>query len=208
MNIVVDRFTVDDLVGTVEVELSDLMNNKASLNRLCIRADEMKSEKGKPLPGTLHWECGYFAKTTFDQHVEHKHQDAQELRAKIEADAEKKLREAKARGDQNEDDEVAQQKKEDMKEKTDEIVSASKPTTSWPSGVISIRIEQITGLELEKIKESGVSKEEGNEEEEDLPSAYCTIMLNQQTVYKTRTKMKSNNPFVSTAFNLPWLSVM
>ncbi|KAF5343508.1 hypothetical protein D9756_011602 [Leucocoprinus leucothites] len=29
----------------------------------------------------------------------------------------------------------------------------------------------------------------------DLPSAYCEVVINHQRVYKTRTKMKSNNPF-------------
>ena len=197
----VDRFTVDDLVGNVESSLADLMTSKTSFNRMSVRADALKGEKGESWPGTLHWECGYFAKTTFEQHVENKDQDAQELRSKIEKDAEKKLREAKARGDDTEDGEIAQQKKEDMKEKTDEIISASMPTSKWPSGILSIRIEQIIELELEKIKESGVREEAENEDEGDLPSAYCTIILNQQSVYKTRTKMKSNNPFVSTSLN-------
>lgn len=197
----IDRFTVDDLIGNVELSLADLMTGKGSLNRMSVRADGLKGEKGNSWPGTLHWECGYFAKTTFEQHVEDKELNAQELRSKIEKDAENKLREAKARGDDTQDSEVAQQKKEDMKEKTDEIISASKPTSKWPSGILSIRIEQISGLELEKMKESGVREETDNEDEGDLPSAYCTIILNQQSVYKTRTKMKSNNPFVSTPLN-------
>ena len=45
--------------------------------------------------------------------------------------------------------------------------------------ILSIRIGQITGLGLEKIKESAVSEGEGNEEEDDMPSAYCTVILNQ-----------------------------
>ncbi|KAF4614105.1 hypothetical protein D9613_007866 [Agrocybe pediades] len=191
-----DRFTADDLLGEVEVPLHDLMSSDQSHNRMSIRDDELKSEKGDRMPGKLHWECGYFPKTTFDQHLANKkHKDAQEIREKIEAEAEKKLREAKARDDQAEDGEVQQQKKEDMKEKSDEIIAGTKPTEEWPSGILSVRIEQIDGLELIKVRETGVKEDAEDSEDGDLPSAYCTIIINHQRVYKTRTKMKSNNPF-------------
>ncbi|KAF9485177.1 hypothetical protein BDN70DRAFT_871562 [Pholiota conissans] len=190
-----DRFTVDDFMGNVELSLRDLMSSNLSLNHMSVRQDRLVGERGEPRSGALHWECGYFEKTTFEQHVERKHQDAEEVRSKIEKEAEDKLREAKARGPQTEDAEIEQQKKEDVKEKTDEIVATSRPTSEWPSGILSIKIEQITGLEIEKIKESGVREDAEEEDDADLPSSYCTIILNEQRVYKTRTKMKSNNPF-------------
>ncbi|KDR78890.1 hypothetical protein GALMADRAFT_244535 [Galerina marginata CBS 339.88] len=188
-----DRFTADDLLGNIQVGLNDLMTSKESLNNVSIRSDAFVDDNGNKLPGTLHWECGYFAKTTFEQHLAHKHHDADKIRASIEQKAESKLREARARGGQSEDDEVRQQKKEDVKEKSDEIVAGSRPTAEWPSGILSVKIEQISGLEVEKIRESGV--EDDDEVDGDLPSAYCTVIIDQQRVYKTRTKMKSNNPF-------------
>lgn len=197
-SILTDKFTADDLLGEVEVPLHEIMTSDRSLNRMSIRYDGLRSEKGEDLPGKLHWECGYFPKTTFDQHLANKkHHDAQEMREKIEKEAENKLREAKARDDQVEDGEVQQQKKEDMKEKSDEIIAGTKPTEEWPSGILSVRIEQITGLELIKVRETGVKEDAEDDAEGDLPSAYCTIIINHQRVYKTRTKMKSNNPFVS-----------
>ena len=192
-----DRATADDLLGCINVPLKTLMTDKDSLNHMSVRNDGLLSDSGKEEPGTLHWEVGYFAKTTFDQHLEHKRQDAKEVREKIEQEAEAKLREAKARDETAEDAEVEQQKKEDLKEKSDEVIAGSKPTEQWPSGILSVRIEQISGLEVDKIRESGVKEDAEEDDEADLPSAYCTIMINHQRVYKTRTKMKSNNPFVS-----------
>ncbi|KAF9525767.1 hypothetical protein CPB83DRAFT_858856 [Crepidotus variabilis] len=106
--------------------------------------------------------------------------------------------------------EIAQQKAEDLKEKTDELISSSSPPSEkWPSGVLSITIESISGLEVEKVRETGVNPQNDPEEQEgdagvdggkggedgDLPSSYCVIVLNHEKVYKTRVKMKSSNPF-------------
>ncbi|CAA7266908.1 unnamed protein product [Cyclocybe aegerita] len=190
-----DRFTADDLLGNVELPLQFLMTSDDMKNKMTARSDGLLNEKGEEWPGAIHWECGYFSKTTFEQHLEHKHQDAQEIRGKIEREAEDKLREAKARDQHAEDGEVERQKKEDLKEKNDEIIARSKPTAEWPSGILSVRIEQITGLEVDKVRESGVREDAEGDEEGDLPSAYCTIIINHQKVYKTRTKMKSSNPF-------------
>lgn len=189
-----DRLSADDLLGTIDVPLKDLMNDQDTHNRISIREDRFLGSDGSTWPGTLSWECGYFSKTTLEQHLEHRHQDVDEIKDKIEAEAEEKLREAKTRDDERA--EIEQQKKEDLKEKTDEIIAGSKPTQEWPSGILSIKVEQINGLEVEKIKQSGVEEGGEDEESDDLPSAYCTVIINHQRVYKTRTKLKTNKPFV------------
>jgi hypothetical protein len=143
----------------------------------------------------VHWEVGYFEKTTLEQHLEKKHQNYEEVRANIEHEAERKLREAMAAGDEKKD-EVEQQKREDLKDRGDEMIAASAPTKDWPSGILSIRVEQISGLEVEKVRESGVKDEAEEDDSGDMPSSYCTIIINHQRVYKTRTKMKSDNPYV------------
>lgn len=103
--------------------------------------------------------------------------------------------------------EIAQQKSEDLKEKTDEFISSSSPPTdAWPSGILSILIESISGLEVEKIRETGVNPDNNPEEQQgdagvdggdNMPSSYCVVVLNHEKVYKTRVKMKSSNPYVS-----------
>lgn len=189
-----DRLTADDLLGTVDVPLKDLVQSQDTHNRISIREDHFTGTEGSEWPGTLSWECGYFSKTTLEQHLKHRHQDVDQIKDKIKAEAEEKLREAKTRDDETE--EIEQQKKEDLKEKSDEIIAGSKPTEEWPSGILSFRIEQINGLEVQKIKQSGVEEGGEDEESDDLPSAYCTVIINHQRVYKTRTKLKSNKPFV------------
>lgn len=78
-----------------------------------------------------------------------------------------------------------------------EIIAMSPPKDVWPSGIICIEVEKIEGLAIAKAREN--IDEEGCEDDEagDLPSPYCTVIINHQKVYKTRTKMKSNSPFVS-----------
>ncbi|PPQ99130.1 hypothetical protein CVT24_009320 [Panaeolus cyanescens] len=189
-----DKFTADDLIGSVKVPLKELISSKRSHNCIEGRSDRLMSDRGDQVPGTLHWECGYFAKTTLDQHLQQKKKNADELRKSIEEEAEHKLREARAGGDEKKG-EVEQQKKEDLKEKSDEIIAHSRPTAHWPSGILSIRIEQISDLEIQDVRQSGVEDSTVDDEARDLPSAYCTIIVNQQKVYKTRTKMKSGNPY-------------
>ena len=76
-----------------------------------------------------------------------------ETKRRIEKDAEKKLREASV---EQAGDEVEQQKREDLKERTDEIIAGHPPNEEWPSGIMYIKVEQITELEVEHIKESGL----------------------------------------------------
>ncbi|TFK33962.1 hypothetical protein BDQ12DRAFT_690365 [Crucibulum laeve] len=199
-----DRFTADDLLGNIDLSLKELLTSAEFKNTIATRTDDLFSDTGKKLPGSLEWEVGYFAKTTLEQHLKDKKEDPEELKQKISKEAEEKLREAKTPGSQESDEEIQQQKKEDLKEKTDEIITSSPPVAEWPSGILSVRIEQISGLEVERIRESGVKggqlgeEMEGQEEDSDdgdLPSAYCTIVINHQRVYKTRTKMKSGDPY-------------
>lgn len=254
-----DRFTADDLIGTIDFPLSRLMQNGETHNRISIQEDQFHSENSSThlLPGKLLWECGYFDKMTLQQRLEDKGKsDAgsvaglgsyEEVKAGIDAEAEEKLREAKTREmldqqvqqdeangddeegrntgiglrrfdqppaqmlpserDQQEDtgenqrltSEVAQQKKDDLEEKGNDIITFSSPAPGYPSGILRIQIEQISGLGVHKVRETSVpvASEGEDEDADDLPSAYCTVLINHQRVYKTRTKMKSSDPYVS-----------
>ncbi len=89
--------------------------------------------------------------------------------------------------------EIKEQKQNDSKEKEDEIIASTKPSDEWLSGILSVSVEQITELGVPKVREAGVPEKEDS----DLPSPYCTIIVNHQQVYKTRTKMKTKKPYVS-----------
>lgn len=79
----------------------------------------------------------------------------------------------------------------------DNIIISSPPSNDYPTGIFSIQIHHITGLELEKINKN---QSQGDDESDaegagDLPSSYCTVILNHQSVFKTRTKPKNAKPF-------------
>jgi hypothetical protein len=189
-----DRGTADDLLGVVEVPLKDIMSQESTKNQMTSREDHLCDYEGNPAPGILGWEVGYFSKCDVDDYLAKRGDvDIEQTKRQIEHDAEKKLREAKGL---DESGEIDQQKQEDLKERSDEIIAGSPPNDDWPSGILYIKIEQITGLEVQHIRESGVREEAEQEEDDDLPSAYCVIILNHQKVYKTRTKIKDNKPFV------------
>lgn len=79
------------------------------------------------------------------------------------------------------------------------MIISSPPSNYYPSGIFSIQIHQITGLEFEKLNANRQSLVEDDSDEEegagDLPSSYCTVILNHQKVFKTRTKPKNSKPF-------------
>lgn len=78
------------------------------------------------------------------------------------------------------------------------MVIATPPLRQYPTGILAIQIHNITGVEFEKISKSQTTSDEGEDMEgghDDLPSPYCTIMLNQQKIFQTRTKPKNAKPF-------------
>ncbi|KAJ7115858.1 hypothetical protein C8R44DRAFT_709280 [Mycena epipterygia] len=189
-----DRGAADDLLGTVEVNLHDLMGDAKTQNQMSSRKDRFTDVNGTPWPGELEWDCGYFAKTTLEQHLKEKGKDVEEVKRNIEHDTERELREAETL-EHDGQEEIDKQKQADLKDRSDEIIAGSAPTDEWPSGILSIQIEQIRGLVVQKTRGSAAGEGAEDEEDQDLPSAYCTIILNHQRVYKTRTKLKSNKPF-------------
>ncbi|ESK94680.1 meiotically up-regulated 190 protein [Moniliophthora roreri MCA 2997] len=189
-----DRFTADDLLGTVEVPLKDVMQSSETKNRISDREDEFTGDDETSWPGQLRWSLGYFSKTTLEQHLSNREENAEEIKHKIVEEAEDKLREAEGRNHE-ENSEIEQQKREDLKERSDEIIASSPPPQEWPSGILSVRIEQINGVEVPQVRQSGTNKDIEEEDSDDLPSPYCTVIINHEMVYRTRTKTKANNPY-------------
>ncbi|KAL2075858.1 hypothetical protein VTL71DRAFT_801 [Oculimacula yallundae] len=197
-----DRFTADDDLGRVEVDLKELMHSSNTKNKISEREDRFKGQDpGENMPGTLSWSVGYFAKTPITdqqlakQTVDKQIKSKEELKKNVSEIAERKLREATAH---DESKEINQQKAQDYKEKEDAMICAAPPDSGHPSGILSIQIHNITGLEVEQLqKEKKDDDEEQSENEEgmDLPSSYCTIILNQKKIYMTRTKPKNAKPF-------------
>ncbi|KAJ7207301.1 hypothetical protein B0H12DRAFT_1159021 [Mycena haematopus] len=161
-----DRGAADDLLGTVEVNLHDLINDPKTQNQLSSRTDRLRT----------YW---YFAKTTLEQHLKEKGENVDEFKRNIEHDAERELREAETL-QHDAQAEIEKQKQADLKDRSDEIIAD----------------RTIRGLIIQKSRGSVVGDETGDEGDQDLPSAYCTVIINHARVYKTRTKAEENKPFI------------
>ena len=195
-----DRASADDHLGKIEVDLKELMHDKRSHSKMWDRKDGFLGLESKDdMPGALHWSVGYFPKTKIQdtqlrqQQVEPDINTVQELKEKVSKEVNRKLREAT---DREETLETDQQKAQDLKIKEDSMIISTPPLEDYPSGILSIQIHQITGLEFEQT--SKAKPDEGDDTEEgsdDLPSSYCTIILNHQKIFKTRTKPKNAKPF-------------
>ena len=197
-----DRSTADDDLGRIELDLKQIMKAPETNGKMHDREDGFKALKaGEGMPGKLKWSLGYYSKTRItDDQLRTQKEDPDintigELKKKSCELAESKLREASV----EHQPEVEQQKKEDFQSRQDQLIIASPPAHDYPSGILSVQIHQITGLELEILnKKKGEKNAQASDEEEEgdkLPSSYCTIMLNHKKVFKTRTKPKNSKPF-------------
>ncbi|WPJ57157.1 hypothetical protein SMAC4_08500 [Sordaria macrospora] len=202
-----DKHTADDDLGRVEVSLKELMHNEETKNKMHDREDRlMASDPDETMPGTISWAVGYFAKAhiqqsqldkqTFDSSI----RSLDQLKQEVHETTESKLREASLSKDMSE--EKNQQEAQDFKAKEDQMIISSPPPPSMPSGILSIQIHNITGLEITPLNEdrnrsTGADevKEDAAEQSDALPDSYCTIILNQRKIYRTRTKPKNAKPF-------------
>jgi hypothetical protein len=200
-----DRIDADDDLGLVEVDLRDLMHNPKTKGKMCDREDRLIAEDEKEkMPGTLKWSVGYFAKTRIteellaQQNIEPDIKSKEDLRKKVDKTARRKLREA---SEHDESAELKQQKAKDYKEREDALIISSPPPDDYPSGILSIQIHNIIGLGFQRLRkkrsqeDTGADKEDEADQAHDLPSSYCTVILNHQKIYKTRTKPKNAKPF-------------
>ncbi|KAK3943529.1 hypothetical protein QBC46DRAFT_281776 [Diplogelasinospora grovesii] len=181
-----DRSSADDVVGKVELSIQKLIQHPGKMFPQVSRLRGVKAES--EMPGELHWEVGFFGKTEFRKALRTDGKDPnlpKELRDK------KELQDDKGALDTVEEDAVVH----------------TPPDPLWPSGILSVVVHQIVNLELENIKGSA-GKRKGKEYEparpeageiteeqgKKLPSSYCTILVNDELAYKTRTKVVSSKP--------------
>jgi Ca2+-dependent lipid-binding protein len=197
-----DRVSADDDLGRIEVDLNEIMSAEKSKDKMWDREDGFRALKaGEAMPGKLAWSVGYFPKTKLlDEQLKNSDEESdiktvEELKEKVYQESGRKLREAS----KDESEEIEKQKKQDFKARQTELIIASPPPKEYPSGILSIVIHQIQGLELEAFNKRQADEEETASDEKeaggDLPSSYCSIILNHQKIYKTRTKPKNAQPF-------------
>lgn len=180
-----DRHSADDIVGKVELSMQKMIQHPGKMYPQVSKLSGM--DEGSEMPGELHWEVGFFGKPQF--------------RPALRTDGKNK-----ALPDALKDHPELQDEKGVANTGTDDAVQHTPPDPLWPSGICSIIVHQIVNLELENVKGTSGSRngreyepaksygEDGNEEGSHLPTSYCTVLYNDELVYRTRAKAVSSNP--------------
>jgi Ca2+-dependent lipid-binding protein len=178
-----DMITSDDVVGKVTFDLRDLIKNHG--NMITERADTLEDEKGEPLPGKLYWDIGFFPRSQFKESLK---TDGRDVAVPASIRDRPEFHDDKGT--------VTTQHEID--------VTTTPPDPSLPTGICSILIHEVRNLEVQRPSGSfgsykpwtpaQITGENTDEEADDLPSSYCTILQNDQLVFKTRVKVKSSAP--------------
>lgn len=199
-----DKWTADDDLGRVEVDLKQLMHKPESHNRMQDREDRFTGEDHtEQMAGSLEWSVGYFAKVRItedqlqQQKVDENIRSKEQLRQHVSDLAANKLREA---GKGPDDEELHQQRAQDYAEIEDDMIISAPPSQEFVSGILSVQIHNITGLEIQSLNkqdkgDEGADADEETESHDDLPDSYCNIILNHKKIYRSRTKPKNSKPF-------------
>ncbi|KAK4703048.1 hypothetical protein P7C70_g3172, partial [Phenoliferia sp. Uapishka_3] len=170
--------------GRIKVPLIDLMLEPNTVNE---RTDKLMGfEEADSMSGTLTWSVAYFDKATLNQALKKEPGVDHSLPKELQDRPELKVETAAI----------------DTAEEAD--VRRTPPDPRFKSGVLSIIIHQINSLEKQDLKGASGKDREGKagqdtdaveDETSNLPSAYCEIVINDDLIYKTRTKQYSAMPF-------------
>jgi len=183
-----DRMSADDMMGFVEVDLADLMRQKGTPVR---RISPLVSPDSQDRPGTLEYTVGYYAKTWPNPALKTDGSDPnipEDLKTAPEFQRDQAKSKATALN------------------KLEAAVLVTPPDTKWPSGILGVQVHEIKDLTVKtygrensaNVSRQGQKGQDDNtgveEENEGLPSSYCTISLNDDLVYKTRIKAITSTP--------------
>lgn len=181
-----DKMSADDLVGRVHVDLAELMKEPGKVQR---RKDNLMGfEDASQMSGTLSWSIAYYEKAKLDDKLSTKKGTAENLPEPVK------------------DKPEAEQQPTAADSKEESKALHIPPKRELRSGILSIIIHQINNLERQNLKGASGSKKKREttagqdtdapeEEGPNLPNSYCEIFLNDNMLYKTRTKMYTSMPF-------------
>ncbi|EPQ29947.1 uncharacterized protein PFL1_02619 [Pseudozyma flocculosa PF-1] len=176
-----DARTADDIVGRVNIPIKELV---AKPNVPQDRLDPLKGfEDADSMPGHLKYCVTYFDKADFNKSLMKRKKDEEKTQAEKELE-----RTATA-----------------VDTETEALALHCPPDPEYPSGVLSIIVHHIAGLEERSVEKGVMGKEREGSYGQDvdaknpggkaLPSGYVEIIVNDEILYKTRVKPQSNMPF-------------
>ncbi|WEW60798.1 hypothetical protein PRK78_006286 [Emydomyces testavorans] len=180
-----DRSTADDIVGKIELSIQKMMQHPGKMYHMVSKLCGMVA--GSEMPGELHWEVGYFGKPR--------------MRPELRTDGKNK-----DLPEDMQDHPKLQDESGNILNEEQNAVVCTPPDPVWPSGICSVVVHQIVNLQFARIKgtlknrkghEYDPAREYGentDEEGKHLPTSYCTIIINDQLVYRTRAKAVSSKP--------------
>ncbi|PWN39592.1 hypothetical protein IE81DRAFT_326361 [Ceraceosorus guamensis] len=217
-----DRLTADDLLGRVEVDTKQLVENPGKLFRRKDTLMGLTHQMSKQ--GTVEWSVGFFKKA--DNRVRRGAVDEAVEKRESQAEESNKMRGKETRRLQSAPGQIegAVQASEERDSRPTELsrpegtepkrgeegVRFQPPDPNLPAGILSVQVHQASGLELVDTRtkaqlqlghrtslEPAQKAEDWVDEQDDAssPSAYFSIILNDQVVFRSRTKLLSANPF-------------
>lgn len=128
-----DRSSADDVVGKIELSIQKLIQHPGKMFPQKSKLRGLGADT--TMPGELHWEVGFFGKTMFREALR---TDGQNSNLPEELKKEQSLKEEQGT----------------PQNPTEEAVLHTPPDPLWPSGILSVVVHQIVGLELANISGS------------------------------------------------------
>ncbi|GAA5918640.1 hypothetical protein JCM6882_007890 [Rhodosporidiobolus microsporus] len=179
-----DAISADDLVGRVQVPITDLMLKP---NEMQHRTDKLMGfEDADEMEGTLTWSVAYYEKVKLNPDLKKAPGIDHSLPKELQDHPELKVEDNTA----------------DTPEEKD--VQRTPPDPNYPAGVLSVVVHQIHSLERANVRgttgrnregAAGQDTDEPSEQDSALPSSYVELCVNDDLIYKTRVKQYSQMPF-------------
>ncbi|KIS69626.1 uncharacterized protein UMAG_02161 [Mycosarcoma maydis] len=177
-----DARTADDIVGRVNTPIKDLIRNA---NHVQDRTDKLMGfEDADNMPGELKWKVAFYEKAEFNMALVPK----------------------KKKEDMSQVEKETQRGEGSAIDSADEKIALHcPPDPEYPSGILSIIVHHISGLENRDVEKGVMGKEREGTHGQDvdakagegkaLPSGYVEFIVNDDIIYKTRVKQYTNMPF-------------
>jgi len=178
-----DKRTADDLIGRVQVPVADLMLKP---NQVFERTDDLMGfQDADDMKGKISWSCAFYDKAAFNP----------KLKRNVNNDLPAEIRNRPELQENNQTGADTQAEAQSL---------TIPPDPSYPAGVLSVIVHQINNLERQNLKgasgkdregKAGQDTSDASEQTDNLPSAYCELVVNDDLVYKTRVKQYTSMPF-------------